>query len=97
MSQQNNNNVKSITVFGFGPSFDPVRIDPSPAVLKVLAFLSYHNIPYKLNASMKPSPVAQRFPWIIIEYNDNTPKKVVEDSRCIIEEVSKLYNNIPRS
>ena len=88
--------VKSITIYGFGPSFDPVRVDPSPAVLKLLSFLSYNKIDYKLNASMKPSPVAGRFPWAIFEYTTTTihdkKKEVVEDSKSIIEKVCKLYN-----
>jgi hypothetical protein len=87
------NNIESITIYGFGPSFNPTRVDPSPFVQKVLAFASYNKIPYKLNAGPKPSPVASRNPWMKVIFKDskNTKPLIVEDSQRCILELSKLF------
>lgn len=89
-----NNTVECVTIYGFGPTNSPTRVDASPFVQKLLAFASYNNIKYKINAGPTPSPVAKRNPWMKVTFKKEASRAplIVEDSQRCIAELSELFN-----
>eukprot|EP01132_Coremiostelium_polycephalum_P003137 gene3137-3921_t len=58
---------------------------PSPYILKVITFLEYHNIPYKLIPTSNMGP-RHKLPYAVID------GKVVSDSQIIIQTLQKKFN-----
>lgn len=85
-----------VVIHGFGPSSEPVRLDPSSFVMKLLGFCIYNKIPFTFKAGGKFSPNSGRCPWAKITTIDSSTgkevsTKIVEDSQRCILELSKLF------